>query len=69
MRWLVLVTLGALSCSDPSVDYDAGGDDDVYRDRCFPSCLLGQTCTADNHCVATTGPFNDSGVAGDRPHD
>ena len=74
MRWLAFaLLLGLGGCSDPgAIPFDAdpyNKQDDVYRDLCFPSCLLGQTCTPDNQCVTTSNPLIDAGTRGDAAGD
>ena len=49
LRWMrVAAALGGLGCSAPPVeDYDSGVDAG-RREVCFPSCRLGEVCTAAN---------------------
>jgi hypothetical protein len=60
--------LGAADCSAPVESYDAGTTD-TGRLICFPSCRLGEVCTAANRCEVMTNPFRDAGAATDRGRD
>jgi hypothetical protein len=65
----VAAALAVAGCSSPAPeDYDAGHFDAARR-VCFPSCRLGETCTAANRCVPTVSPFRDAGPAIDRGRD
>lgn len=69
LRWLVVTAvLGGGGCSDPVDDYDAGTPD-ARGEVCFPSCRLGEVCTAANRCVPMTSPFRDAGFTFDRGRD
>jgi hypothetical protein len=53
-------------CSSlPPEEHDAGASDSG-RLVCFPSCRLGEVCTAANRCEVLTSPFRDAGAAADR---
>ncbi|MDB4929519.1 MAG: hypothetical protein JWM10_2003 [Myxococcaceae bacterium] len=58
----------AAACSAPVEAYDASTSD-TGRLICFPSCRLGEVCTAANRCEAMTNPFRDAGAASDRGRD
>lgn len=67
--WSVAAALAVAGCSSPAPeDYDAGPAD-AARLVCFPSCRLGETCTAANRCVPTVSPFRDAGPVTDRGRD
>lgn len=70
LRWMmVAAALGALGCSAPPVeDYDSGVDAG-RREVCFPSCRLGEVCTAANRCEVMVSPFRDAGPFVDRGGD
>lgn len=70
VRWVWLIgALGAAGCSGPvAEDYDAGVSD-ARREICFPSCRLGEVCTASNRCEVPPSPFRDAGPALDRGRD
>jgi hypothetical protein len=66
---MVAAALGALGCSgSPEDDYDSGVDAG-RREICFPSCRLGEVCTAANRCEVMTSPFRDAGPPLDRGRD
>jgi len=70
LRWmLVSAAFGAFGCSgSPEEDYDSGVDAG-RREICFPSCRLGEVCTAANRCEVMTSPFRDAGPSLDRGRD
>jgi hypothetical protein len=63
-----VAALGLLGCSAPVEYYDAATTDSG-RLVCFPSCRLGEVCTAANRCEVATSPFRDAGTATDRGRD
>lgn len=67
-RWLAAAVVAAGCYPPPEEDYDAGASD-AARLVCFPSCRLGEVCTAANRCEAMTSPFRDAGAASDRGRD
>lgn len=66
--WLLAAVLGAVGCQG-EVDLGDSGPMEERREICFPSCRLGEVCTADNRCVVPTSPFRDAGFARDRGPD
>lgn len=70
LRWMmVAAALVGLGCSGPPEgDYDSGVDAG-RREVCFPSCRLGEVCTAANRCEVMVSPFRDSGPPLDRGRD
>lgn len=65
--WLLAAVIGLAGCQGEEVYTDAATED--RRLICFPSCRLGEVCTADNRCVVPTNPFRDAGFARDAGRD
>lgn len=57
--WWLIGALALLGCQGEEEYVDAAVED--RRLICFPSCRLGEVCTADNRCVVPTSPFRDAG--------
>lgn len=70
LLWLLIgAAVGVLGCSGaPDDGYDSGVDAG-RREVCFPSCRLGEVCTAANRCEVMTSPFRDAGPPLDRGRD
>ncbi len=58
--------LGCIGCSAPAVEGYDSGVGDSRAEICFPSCRLGEVCTAANRCEVMTNPFRDAGTPLDR---
>lgn len=68
LRWMMMAAALGLGCSAPVEDYDSGVDAG-RREVCFPSCRLGEVCTAANRCEVMMSPFRDAGPTLDRGRD
>ncbi len=67
--WWLFAALVAVGCQGETVYTEDAGPTSERGEICFPSCRLGEVCTADNRCVVPTSPFRDAGFARDRGPD
>ena len=67
--WGMGALLGAAGCSAPPDEGYDSGRSDAARKICFPSCRLGEVCTAANRCEVRVSPFRDAGATVDRGRD
>jgi|JI10StandDraft_1071094.scaffolds.fasta_scaffold1017405_2 hypothetical protein len=68
-EWVLAAALAGVGCQAEETGLGDAGASDDRREICFPSCRLGEVCTADNRCVTPTNPFRDAGFARDRGAD